>query len=295
MFTSNKAFIARLSVILLSCMVLACGEKKEIIILETPYGDMTAILYDETPIHKENFLKIARSGQFDSVLFHRVIENFMIQTGDLSTGIAGEAVDYTLAREFMTDQYFHVKGALAAARRGDETNPEKRSSGSQFYIVQGETYDEEGLKARAERRQYLKLYGLFQRIIKTDRAPELIEKWAYHTNKYQEDTTYDFGQAQFNLMFASQPVLEKFFGPLDDPWYSEDQIATYASVGGTPHLDGEYTVFGRVVEGLEVIDKIAAVATDKRDKPLKDIRLKVRIESMAVSEYESRYAAYIKP
>lgn len=287
--------IKRFAFLLLVALITACGANKEVVVFETPYGEMTAILYDETPIHKENFLELARTGQFDSMLFHRVIEKFMIQTGDVSTGVVGKAVDYTLEAEFLADRYWHEKGALAAARRGDESNPEKRSSGSQFYIVQGDTFDEEGLKERAERRQFLKLYGLFQRIIKTDRAPELIEKWAYHTNKYQEDTTYNFGQAQFDLMFNSQETLEKFFGPLDDPGYSAEQKTIYATTGGAPHLDGEYTVFGRVVEGLEIIDQIAAVATDERDRPTIEVRVTVRVESIPESEYQNKYSKYLKP
>jgi peptidyl-prolyl cis-trans isomerase B (cyclophilin B) len=275
-------------------MVMGCADKKEVVIFETPYGEMTAILYDETPIHKENFLKLARSGQYDSVLFHRVIENFMIQTGDLSTGAAEKDADYRLDAEFMSDKYFHEKGALAAARRGDESNPKKQSSGSQFYIVQGETYDEAGLKLRAERRQFLKLYGLFQRAIKNDdRASELNEKWAYHVNRYQEDSTYDFGAAQQGLILNSQPILETIYGPLDDPGYTDQQRKVYADKGGTPHLDGEYTVFGKVIDGLDVIDKIAAQATDDRDRPLEEIRLKVRVEEMSQAEFDSRYGQSI--
>lgn len=284
-----------LIVFLLAAYLSGCQAEKELVVFETPYGEMTAILYDETPIHKENFLKLAKTGQYDSILFHRVIENFMIQTGDVSTGKAQEDVDYRLDAEFKADKYFHVKGALAAARMGDEYNPEKQSSGSQFYIVQGETYDDEGLKARAERRQFLKLYGLFQRIIKTDRATELAEKWNYHVNKYQEDSTYDFGTAQTGLILGSQPTLEKFFGPLDDPGYSDEQKAAYASIGGAPHLDGEYTVFGQVVEGLDVIDKIAGVATNERDRPLEEVRLTVKVITMSEKDYQQKYSKYLKP
>ncbi len=290
----RHAFRQGLVLLLLALLTLGCAEKKEVIIFETPYGEMTAILYDETVLHKENFLRLAKSGKYNDVLFHRVIENFMIQTGDLSTGASEKDADYRLDAEFMSARYFHEKGALAAARRGDETNPEKKSSGSQFYIVQGEKYDDEGLKLRAKRRQFLKLYPLFQRAIKTDRAVELTEKWAYHTNKYQEDTTYDFASAQEGLILNSQSALEKLFGPLDDPGYSDLQKEVYATIGGAPHLDGEYTVFGKVVEGLEVIDKVAAQATDDRDRPLEEIRLRVRVESIPASEYEDKYGKYIR-
>lgn len=290
----TSTFRQGLLLTLLALLTVGCAEKKEIVIFETPYGEMTAILYDETVLHKENFLKLAKSGKYNDVLFHRVIENFMIQTGDLSTGASEKDANYRIDAEFMSPRYFHEKGALAAARRGDETNPEKRSSGSQFYIVQGEKYDDEGLKLRAKRRQFLKLYPLFQRAIKTDRAVELTEKWAYHTNKYQEDTTYDFASAQEGLILNSQPTLEKTFGPLDDPGYNDIQKQVYATIGGAPHLDAEYTVFGKVVEGLEVIDKVAAQATDDRDRPLEEMRLRVRVESMPASEYEAKYGKYIR-
>lgn len=294
MSNASTAFRKGLWLILLALITLSCTEKKEVVIFETPYGEMTAILYDETVLHKENFLKLARSGKYNDVLFHRVIQNFMIQTGDLSTGASEKDANYRLNAEFMSPRYFHEKGSLAAARRGDETNPEKKSSGSQFYIVQGEKYDEEGLKLRAKRRHFLKLYPLFQRAIKTDRAVKLTEKWAYHTNKYQEDTTYDFASAQEGLILNSQPTLEKLFGPLDDPGYTDLQKEVYAMIGGAPHLDGEYTVFGKVVEGLEVIDKVAAQATDEKDRPLEEIRLKVRVVSMPAAEYEAKYGKYIR-
>jgi len=282
----NKAAYSYVTLLTLAMVLVSCGAKKEVIVFETPYGDMKAVLYNETPIHKENFIKLASSGQFDSMLFHRVIEEFMIQTGDVSTGKAGEAVDYRLQSEFMADRYFHERGALAAARMGDQYNPKKESSGSQFYIVQGQTYDEEGLKERAHRREYLRLYGLFDRTLKSKKAPELIEKYNFHLNKYQEDTTYDIGAAQENLIFNSKPVLEKLYGDLTDPGYSETQKKAYAAIGGAPHLDGEYTVFGKVVEGLEVIDKIAAVATNDRDKPLEDVRVTVKVIAVSEKEYQ---------
>ena len=274
--------------LLLICAIgffTSCEAKKEIVVFETPYGEMKAILYDETPIHRDNFLKLAKSGGFDSMLFHRVIDKFMIQTGDLVTGKLGKSVDYRLEPEFRPDQFYHQKGALAAARMGDEYNPKKESSGSQFYIVQGETFDEEGLKARAQRRDFLKLYGLFQRTLKNKKAPELIEKWNYHLNKYQEDTTYDFGTAQETLIFNSRPTLEKLYGDLTDPGFSDVQKEIYATIGGAPHLDTEYTVFGMVVEGLDVIDKIATVPTNERDQPLDELRVTVKVISIGEKEF----------
>ena len=267
----------------------SCEEKDELVVISTPYGDMTAVLYDDTPIHKENFLKLTKSGQYDSVLFHRVIENFMIQTGDVSTGVAEEAVDYTLDAEFLPEKYIHVKGALAAARTGDAVNPQKKSSGSQFYIVQGETYDDEGLATRAERRYSLKINGLFTRMYRSDRYPELREKVEYHRMKSEEDSTYDFNAAYQQLILNSIGLIEEEFGDQTDPGYPDWAKKIYATTGGVPHLDAEYTVFGKVVEGLEVIDKIAAVQTNQRDKPLEDIRMTVKVIEVPKSQVTKKY------
>ncbi|NVK85791.1 MAG: peptidylprolyl isomerase [Cytophagia bacterium] len=280
-----KALLGAFILLNLSCS----QEKDQLVVISTPYGEMTAVLYDDTPIHKENFLKLTQQGQFDSVIFHRVIEYFMIQTGDVSTGVAGEAVDYTLDAEFMPEKYIHEKGALAAARTGDNVNPLKKSSGSQFYIVQGEIYDDEGLATRAERRQYLKLNGFFSRMLRSDRFPELIEKVEYHRAKSEEDSTYDFNAAYQQLVWNSIETIEKEFGDQSDPGYPDWAKEIYATKGGTPHLDGEYTVFGKVVEGLDVIDKIAAVETNQRDKPTEDVWMTVRVIEMPKSEVTKKY------
>ncbi len=267
----------------------SCSEKDEIVVFETDKGQMIAVLYDETPEHKANFLKLAKSGQFDSVLFHRVIEDFMIQTGDVSTGKFGEAVDYRLPAEFHPEKYIHDKGSLGAARVGDAVNPLKESSGSQFYIVHGKTFDDEGLVERADRRQYLKLYGLFERMLKSKRFPELTEKYNYHIGLYEEDSTYDIAKAQKDLIYQSLPVIEKQFGDQTDPGFPDWARDIYASVGGAPHLDGEYTVFGKVIDGIEVIDAIATVETDERDKPVEEIRMTVRVIKLPKSEIEERF------
>ncbi len=187
------------------------------VLLETDYGDMLVLLYDETPLHRDNFIELAEEGFYDGVLFHRVIEDFMIQTGDPESkdarpneplGRGGPG--YTIEAEIIPG-LMHKKGALAAARQGDQVNPEKRSSGSQFYIVQGRVFSHQELDAFEER--------------------------------------------------------------LDKPFTTE-QRKTYTTLGGVPHLDNEYTVFGEVIEGMEIIDKIAETETDQRDRPVEDIRLK---------------------
>lgn len=286
---NKKLSLATLLVTVVFFANSCSSEKDELVVISTPYGEMTAVLYDDTPIHKENFLELVKAGQYDSVLFHRVIENFMIQTGDVSTGVAGEAVGYMLDAEFRPEKYIHEKGALAAARTGDATNPQKKSSGSQFYIVQGETYDDEGLASRAERRQYLKLNGLFTRMYRSERYPELIEKVEYHRTKSEEDSTYNFNEAYQQLVWNSIETIEKEFGDQTDPGYPDWAREIYATTGGTPHLDGEYTVFGKVVEGLDVIDKIAAVQTGRGDRPVQEVRMTVKVVEMPKSEITKKY------
>lgn len=188
--------------------------------IETTYGDIVVKLYNETPKHRDNFLKLVKEGTYDGVLFHRVIQNFMIQGGDPNSRNAkkGEMLGngelgYTLPAEFVPSLY-HKKGALAAARQADQVNPEKRSSSCQFYIVQGEKWDAVKLKR-----------------------------------------------------------VETSMGKS----FTKEQAEVYATLGGTPFLDGDYTVFGEVVEGLEVVDKIAAVACGPMNRPLEDVKMKMTI------------------
>ena len=187
------------------------------VLIETSMGNMTVMLYDDTPLHRDNFVKLAESGFYEGLLFHRVIKNFMIQGGDpMSKNAAPNArlgngdPGYTIPAEIVYPKHFHKKGALAAARTGDNVNPERRSSGSQFYIVQGQTY--------------------------TDMQLDQFEKRMGKT-------------------------------------FSTMERDTYATIGGTPHLDNQYTVFGEVVEGLGVVDKIAAVETGVADRPVDDVKI----------------------
>jgi len=240
-------------------------------------------------LSKANFIDLAKAGKFDSVTFHRVIKNFMIQSGDLTTGTYGKAAGHRIDAEFIPEKYIHERGALAAARYGDGQNPEKKSSGSQFYFVQGEKYDKVALQARGNYREYLKLYGYFERLMRLDRYLTLKEKYNYHAIKSQEDSTYSFNDALKKLVYDSKPEIEKEFGPQNDPGFTDFQRQRYAAVGGIPHLDGEYTVFGKVVEGLEIIDKIASVETDYKGVPLKEIWMTVRLVKVAKTELSKKY------
>lgn len=189
------------------------AQKSEpIVLISTTYGDIKVKLYNETPLHRDNFLELAKAGKYDGSVFHRVIKNFMIQGGgsaDIQT-IDGRPM---IPAEF-NPKFIHKKGALAAARTGDNINPKRMSSGSQFYIVQGQKYP-------------------------VDRVTQMSQRSGVE--------------------------------------YTEEQKKVYAELGGTPHLDMQYTVFGEVVEGLDVIDKIAAVQTHQADRPVEDIIMTVKV------------------
>lgn len=209
-----KKILIIVALALVSAMAFSQSTK---VLIETTKGNITVVLYDDTPLHRDNFVKLVESGFYEDLLFHRVIKNFMIQGGDpMSKNAAPNArlgngdPGYTIPAEIVYPKHFHKKGALAAARTGDNVNPERRSSGSQFYIVQGQTY--------------------------TDMQLDQFEKRMGKT-------------------------------------FTTKERDTYATIGGTPHLDNQYTVFGEVVEGLGVVDKIAAVETGVADRPVEDVKI----------------------
>ena len=263
---------------------VSCATDKDYLItIKTDYGDMKAILYDETPKHKENFIKLAKDGYFDSTLFHRVIKEFMIQGGDPNskntepgTRLGNGGPGYTIPAEFNKD-LFHVKGALSAARQGDRVNPEKESSGSQFYIVQGKKWTREELLTDQEKlnQAVQQLIGrgdqdsvrqMLMRIYQTD-GPEAYGK------KIMEMKDYVAEIMQVNLV-KSVP---------------EERLQAYTTIGGTPHLDDQYTVFGKVIAGLEIIDKIAEQPTDRMDRPAENIMMLMEVEELPKKKITKLY------
>ena len=257
----------------LCCAVFGNSQNtKGDVIIHTEYGDMVVVLYDETPKHKDNFLKLAQEGYYDSLLFHRVINGFMIQGGDpQSKHAAPDAMlgnggpDYTIEAEFVP-KYFHKKGALAAAREGDNVNPEKRSSGSQFYIVQGKTYKDSDVENLYQQRAQAKLQDIFSVFIQ---KPENSSYLQSLMSAQQANDEKAYSQVIDEILPKLQENLSQ-----DSTWQlSPEQINTYKTIGGTPFLDTQYTVFGEVIEGLDVIDKIAAVKTNKDDRPVNDVRM----------------------
>lgn len=237
------------------------------VLLETTYGEIELALYNETPQHRDNFVKLVKEGAYDGVLFHRVINNFMIQTGDpdsknatpdalLGSGGPG----YDLPAEIVYPKLFHKRGALAAAREGDETNPERKSSGSQFYIVTGRRYSEYQLNVMLERLADQSKAMKFQTLAR-ERYSEIENLQA------QGDTT-----ALMNLENELIRQTEEWYAK-NPVQFTQQQIDAYTTVGGTPHLDGTYTVFGEVVKGMDVVDKIQNVATGQNDRPVDDVRI----------------------
>jgi peptidyl-prolyl cis-trans isomerase B (cyclophilin B) len=258
-------------VIGVSCSRAEKGGKDAMVLIKTDFGNIKLKLYDETPEHKKNFLKLVGEGYYDGVLFHRVIHEFMIQGGDANSKNAqpGERLGsgdtgYTIPAE-INKKYFHKKGALAAARKGGPSNPEKRSSGSQFYIVQGEVLTAGKLDTMEMRMNTRIKSELMKEKFKTS-AKELEQ---FRANKDQNG---------FNLFIADMKAeVDSVYENKKQFVYTPEQREAYTTIGGYPSLDGGYTVFGEVVEGLDVLDKIAAVETDQNERPKSDIKMEIEI------------------
>ena len=274
--TSNKILLICLAFIALT----ACNagskrqtnhhmenEKRTLVKLETTMGNITVALYNETPKHRDNFIKLVKEGVYDSTLFHRVIKQFMIQAGDpdsknaSDTAMLGSSdVGYTIPAEF-NPKFFHKKGVLAAARQGDDVNPEKASSGCQFYIVTGRKFTEP------------QLLGMENKI-NEQREEALFDSLARRHMK----EIYKMRKAGDNAgLLELQDTLEAQARELADKEekfrFTPEQIKAYSTVGGAPHLDGSYTVFGEVTEGMEVVENIEIAKTNRADRPVENIRI----------------------
>ena len=236
--------------------------------IETTLGNITVRLYDETPIHRDNFVKLVKEGYYDGTLFHRVIKDFMIQGGDPDSkgapagkmlGVGGP--DYTLEAE-IKDNLYHKRGALAAARQGDEVNPERRSSGSQFYIVWGQVYKENQLNQLSKQIRMQKVQDAFNDLAKA-RREEIMQM-------RRERNRAGLQELQDQLIAEAENKVGK-------QGLTDQQMQLYSTVGGTPHLDGQYTVFGEVEEGLNVVEQIQNTATGRADRPTNDIDMRMTI------------------
>ncbi len=243
------------------------NEKETKVAFETTLGNIVVKLYNETPKHRDNFLKVVNDSVYNGVLFHRVIKDFMIQTGDPSskTAEAGQQLGsgdlgYTVEAEFVYPQYFHKKGALAAARTGDAVNPERRSSASQFYIVTGKSYSPQQVEMMEQRMGDQKKEDIFSGLVR-ERVDSI-------RNMQAAGDSLGLEELQNELIALTEGEYAK--NPLK---FTPAQVEAYTTVGGTPHLDGQYTVFGEVVEGMDVVDKIQQAATDPADRPVDDIKI----------------------
>lgn len=243
-------------------------EKETVLKIETTLGDIKVKLYNETPKHRDNFIKLAKDGVYDGTLFHRVIKDFMVQAGDPESKNAPKGkmlgsgdVGYTVPAEFVYPTYFHKKGALSAARQGDNVNPNKESSGCQFYIVTGKVFNDSTLLNMEQQKNQNKVSAIFNNL-----AQKHMKEIYKMRKANDEDGLYDLQDkllAEAEAEAAKQP----------DFHFTPEQVQAYTTVGGTPHLDGEYTVFGEVVEGMDIVDKIQGVKTDRNDRPEDDVKI----------------------
>ncbi len=275
--TNSKALVFSVLMLFLGLKAVSQTHSKETILISTSYGNIKIKLFEETPLHKKNFLKLVKQGFYDSLLFHRVINSFMIQGGDPDSKRANDTillgngdVGYWIPAEF-NPKLYHKKGVLAAAREGDDINPKKESSGCQFYIVMGKKYDSLALQKaeiRVNREIIIKLNYL---IGFGGKSPALK---SYYNRLYAQGKEDSLKIATKQLTDA---VSKTEYSKTKHYTWSAEQRKTYATLGGTPQLDNNYTVFGEVIEGLEVIDKIAGSKTDKNDRPKENIRMKITI------------------
>lgn len=237
------------------------------VLISTSLGDIEVALYNQTPKHRDNFVKLVGEGFYDGVLFHRVIKDFMIQTGDpksrnaapgdmLGAGDPG----YTIEAEIVYPQCFHKRGALAAARTGDNVNPERRSSGSQFYIVTGRKMAPAMLEQMEQRMNDQRRQQVFDSLVAPRRKEVMKMRMA--------GDTAGLNKLQAELVELTEQEVAK--NPVK---FTEAQVEAYSTVGGAPHLDGQYTVFGEVTKGMDVVDKIECVETGRADRPTTDVKI----------------------
>ncbi len=255
------------------------GKGKEVqthVLIHTDLGDIKILLYNETPKHRDNFIKLVKEGTLNGTLFHRVIEGFMIQGGDPGSKNAAPGiplgngnVGYTIPAEF-NPKFFHKKGALAGAREGDEVNPNKESSGCQFYIVHGRTFTDTLLTMQEMRINQPLMQAIFSEYVAKPENLAFRDKFI----RLQQQNKMD----SLQLMVAKiEPYINAEMAKRNPYKFSAEQRKVYSTIGGAPHLDGSYTVFGEVYEGLDVVDKIATAEKDQNDRPKTDIHMTLSI------------------
>jgi len=244
--------------------------KETTVIMHTSLGDVTLKLYNETPLHRDNFIKLVKEGTYNGLLFHRVIKDFMVQGGDVTSkdapmnkSLGAGDLGYTVPAEFVNPKYFHKKGALCAARTGDEVNPERASSASQFYIVTGKKYTEGEFKQMEKQLENRLKQSIFARL-QTENKAKIMQL-------YRNGEKEELAILRDTLVGKTELEAEK---RKEEACLPAELREAYQSVGGVPFLDNQYTVYGEVVDGIEVVDAIQKVKTNKQDRPLENIVIK---------------------
>ncbi len=241
--------------------------KETEVLMRTSKGNIKLKLYNETPLHRDNFIKLAKEGCYNGLLFHRVIKDFMIQGGDvtskdapMSKQLGAGDLGYTIPAEFRYPTCFHKRGALCAARTGDEVNPEKASSASQFYIVTGKRYSEQELRQMEKQLENRLRQEIFNRL-QTENKPKIMEL-------YRSGNKEELAILRDTLIGKTEIEAER---RKEEAKLSPEVKEAYMSVGGVPFLDNQYTVYGEVTEGMEVVDEIQSAKTNRQDRPTENI------------------------
>lgn len=272
-----KNLLAKLLMVTVIATISSCSFSQTkpapegpMVLIQTKYGNMKVVLYNETPLHRDNFMKLTKEGVFDSLIFHRVIKGFMVQGGDPNSKratkdqVLGDGdLNYTVPAEIVPG-IIHKKGVIAAARNGDEVNPERRSSATQFYLAQGKVYKLDDIPALELNLNSRAAESLFQKM-KSEKIDTLM---LFQMARNME------GYNKLLDKLKQNAIRETEKNPLK---LTKQQIETYTTLGGIPHLDGAYTVFGEVLDGMAVIDSIAAQPTGANDRPLENIRMMVKV------------------
>jgi cyclophilin family peptidyl-prolyl cis-trans isomerase len=253
-----------------SCNAQNASEKRPVVLIKTQFGNMKVELYNETPKHRDNFLKLVKEGYYNGLLFHRVIKEFMVQGGDPQSRNAQPNVmlgnggpEYTIDCE-INPKFLHKKGALAAARQGDNINPDRKSSGSQFYLVQGVVFPANDLPALEAKGNEKQAQSFMRQLVRENN--DSLNLYQTSGNQVAFATLMERLQNEVLAKVAQTPFK-----------LTDEQKQVYTTFGGTPHLDGNYTVFGEVIEGLHVIDEIAAQACDMNNRPVVDLKMEIEV------------------
>ena len=270
-------FVVAIFAFLMLAPAISCGQTLppadgRILLISTDLGDIQVRLYDETPLHRDNIIGLATDGFYDGLMFHRVIKNFMVQGGDPEsreaapgTRLGSGGPGHTVPAEIVPGK-FHKKGAMASARLGDQMNPERNSSGSQFYLVHGKVWRPGELDTMEMQRNSALLQSIFRNVAETAQA----ELEQFRANNDEAGFNVRVAELRESAEAAFESSPQKFF-------FTAEQREVYTTMGGYPSLDNAYTVFGEVIDGLEVIDRIAASETDSADRPAVDVKMKIKV------------------